>query len=594
MPPVPPRTVTIVGPVLDAALRQDRYTHVSISLYTGPDDPPPPPGLTTDGTVVAPFTRYLACDSFSVIIPINDDITNVLGTYYVFRAGETVWTAQFTAANAGQTYQWGDPAVTVGTPDTPNILVGVQSIEVGLDSEDFISIDDADPTHPVIHIAAGVADGLATLGSDGKVPTSQLPPDLVGGQVDSVVPGTNISVDDSDPANPEVSVTGLGTASTHDAGDFRAAADPVPATDVSWDGTVIGAPDIQDVDAALETFGQGLAAFVEDFQTFASDPSLSDVGQWRQVVLPSDPMDLLTKTPVTVTSGQPDFTVARSAGAGFTVSSSAGNTESNDRWIYCLPGEYTDVEVHVVVSNPGRQTTPSKLPQFGLGLRVTDTAAWTSTVDVAGAYGVMHNCVWNYTGATGSLKLDKDDVTYAVLQRQASITYIQRYLGYWVIGIDRYVPMGSAVTVAGSGIAGLDGTYTGAGTVGGNFYGITGPLVYFPSGGGADTVALPCAAGRISVTPNADTWPAEQSMFPIHMVGRVIGDRIQFRTWAAGDRDTDWTNSSQVSYRTITAPVDPSNNSMELPSSGKVGFFVNHLAQSTGTITFDLIEVRPL
>ncbi len=442
-----------------------------------------------------------------------------------------------------------------------------------------------------------------------------------GGDVASVNGQTGVVVLDASDVGADPTgtaqglVDGLGSAAQASSTDFRAATVHVPSTEVDWDGTPLGAPSIQDVDAALTSFGGGmqyLGGVIDGLGTASThdvpasgDASLTDVvlgsdsrvlgkGQWRQVVMPANPMDLLTKTPVTVTSGQPAFTVARSAGAGFTVSAAAGNTESNDRWIYCLPDEYTDVEVHVVVSNPGRQTTPSKLPQFGLGLRVTDTAAWTSTVDVAGAYGVMHNCVWNYTGATGSLKLDKDDVTYAVLQRQVSITYVQRYLGYWVIGIDRYVPMGSAVTVAGSGIAGLDGTYTGAGTVGGNFFGLTGPLVYFPSGGGPDIAAIPGAAGRVSVTTDADTWPAEQSMFPIHMVGRVIGSEVQFRTWAAGDRDPDWTNSSQVSYRTITAPVDPSNNSMELPSSGKVGFFVNHLAQATGTITFDLIEVRPL
>lgn len=350
-----------------------------------------------------------------------------------------------------------------------------------------------------------------------------------GGRVDEVVAGSGVTVDASDPARPVVSASGGGGVS---------------------------------------------------------------VGAWRQVVMPSDPMDMLVRMPVTVTAGQPDFAVSRSDGGGFTVSSAAGNTAGNERVLYVLPEEYDDVEVHVVVSAPGRQTTPAKLPQFGLGLRVTDSAAWTTTMDVF-AYGVLHNTVWNWNAGGGGLKIDSGDVTYAAQTRQAMVTYATRVSGYWGLGLDRYVPLGTDITVAGTGIAGLDGSYSGATAGSGNYLGFTGPLVVFPSGGGSDIAALPCPMGRVAAKTDADTWPNTRTLFPLHLVGRVIGDRVQYRTWCDGEQDLGWTGNPQTSARTITAPVSGSDP-MTLPSSGKVGFWANHLAQATGSLTYELVEVREL
>lgn len=351
-----------------------------------------------------------------------------------------------------------------------------------------------------------------------------------GGRVDAVVAGSGVTVDASDPARPVVSASGGGVS----------------------------------------------------------------VGAWRQVVMPSDPMDTLARIPVTVTAGQPDFAVTRSDVGGFTVSSGVGNTAEDDRWLYVLPEEYTDVEVHVVVSAPGRQTTTAKLPEFGLGLRVTDSAAWVSTMDIL-TYGqpLLHNVVWNWDVGGGGLKADSGDELYNPQARQALVRYVSQGGWRWYLGLTRYVPLGTDITVDGTAIAGLDGSYSGVNIAAGNYPGYGAPYFSVPSGGGSDTVPMPCPTGVVYATPDPDGWPNVNALFPVHLVGRVVGDRVQYRTWADGEQDPGWTSAQYASARTITAPVSGSDP-MTLPSSGKVGFFVNHLAQATGSLTYELVEVREL
>jgi hypothetical protein len=55
----------------------------------------------------------------------------------------------------------------------------------------------------------GIANGVAPLDNTGKVPAANLPPAPASG-VQSVVAGTNVTVDNTDPANPKVSSTGGG------------------------------------------------------------------------------------------------------------------------------------------------------------------------------------------------------------------------------------------------------------------------------------------------------------------------------------------------------------------------------------------------
>lgn len=93
----------------------------------------------------------------------------------------------------------------VGGPQGPSGLV--VSGDAPTDP-DVVWLDpDAEPDiHLLDSSVVGRANGVAPLASDGKVPSSFLPTDQVGGQVDSIVETETIAVDNSDPKNPKPSV----------------------------------------------------------------------------------------------------------------------------------------------------------------------------------------------------------------------------------------------------------------------------------------------------------------------------------------------------------------------------------------------------
>lgn len=89
----------------------------------------------------------------------------------------------------------------------------------------------------------GVANGVAPLDNTGKVPATNLPPAPASG-VQSIVAGTNVTVDSTDPANPKVSATGGAQA------DWNTILNK-PPLDTSNNGVALGASAIAGVGAAV-------------------------------------------------------------------------------------------------------------------------------------------------------------------------------------------------------------------------------------------------------------------------------------------------------------------------------------------------------
>lgn len=85
----------------------------------------------------------------------------------------------------------------------------IQSIVAG----DNITVDDTDPANPIVTGLAVVTSIVAgdNIAVDDTDPANPIVTATAGTGVTSVVAGTNITVDDTDPANPIVNATGAGT-----------------------------------------------------------------------------------------------------------------------------------------------------------------------------------------------------------------------------------------------------------------------------------------------------------------------------------------------------------------------------------------------
>ena len=83
---------------------------------------------------------------------------------------------------------------------------------ISVDGTGVISIDDTDPNNPII-VFNGVFTDAITISGDGT-PSNPLVSNASGGQVNSIVPGANVTVDNTDPANPVVAAVVSGGVDT--------------------------------------------------------------------------------------------------------------------------------------------------------------------------------------------------------------------------------------------------------------------------------------------------------------------------------------------------------------------------------------------
>ena len=83
---------------------------------------------------------------------------------------------------------------------------------ISVDGTGVISIDDTDPNNPII-VFNGVFTDAITMSGDGT-PADPLVSNASGGQVNSIVPGANVTVDNTDPANPVVAAVVSGGVDT--------------------------------------------------------------------------------------------------------------------------------------------------------------------------------------------------------------------------------------------------------------------------------------------------------------------------------------------------------------------------------------------
>ena len=102
-----------------------------------------------------------------------------------------------------------------GSAQTPEIQVpslGVESVVAGTN----ISVDATDPANPIVNAGVGGQVNSVVGGTNVSVdntdpvnPVVSVP--TIGGQVNSVVAGTNVTVDNTDPVNPIINATGGGS-----------------------------------------------------------------------------------------------------------------------------------------------------------------------------------------------------------------------------------------------------------------------------------------------------------------------------------------------------------------------------------------------
>jgi len=314
-------------------------------------------------------------------------------------------------------------------------------------------------------------------------------------------------------------------------------------------------------------------------ETLTIVPSNETRPLWKQhtiTAVPSDPAHTMTVV-----------------GGSYRVNSTAANTDGNQRELWTLDGEYTDVDVTVRIDRPS-SLGGAFSPQPGLALRyhddgngagralIIDSNIWSRN------YDRMIIGLWKWPGpAVGKVSISELGAPLLLEERKAGILGVARSAGDPATDVYAVAPS--------SAPSGPDGFEVGdrvdiATAVDRSYAHRNVEISAIDRDNGLISVRHP---GVTSAAPfhtevgvvkfhYSDAGVDPRAFYPRYVRARIVGSTVQVKSWLVERPEPGWQFSETI----------PSG--LDVPASGQIGLVSNHLHGAGRFIAFGPVTIRPV
>lgn len=296
----------------------------------------------------------------------------------------------------------------------------------------------------------------------------------------------------------------------------------------------------------------------------------------------------------TITSGRSEPAHSMTVVDGeYRVTSKAANTDGNQRELWSLDHDYSDVDVTVRIDRPSSLGGAFK-PQPGIALRYHDDGHGAGRALIIDGniwsrnYDRMIVGVWKWAGPhTTKVDIDQIGQPLVLRERKAIIVGATRAAGDPATDVFAVDPAfdpggpygfrpGDRVDIATA----VDDSYTRTGAVV-STVDQNGGLIWVRHPGTTAKVPFAAEVGTVKFH-YTDAGVDPRAFYPRYVRARIVGSTIQVKSWLVEQPEPGWQFSEAI-------PAD-----FDVPDSGRVGLVANHLYGEGRFIAFGDVTIRPV